>query len=156
VGLESHLAPIGPGTFHARVIGKGAQEGVVGWGEVFINGELGSDAVGGEVVGGREGCTFVFEHKATKIFGVKLHDDWADVGVLLGGDREGASEGVVKYRLVVGREVMLLLGRLDDGNDDLLIDNGEDLGCGGVGVNRQAVDTNRVGAGGLLQTVNLV
>ncbi len=102
------------------------------------------------------GCLFVFENKAAKVFGVKFHDDWADVGVLLGGDREGVGEGVVKYRLVVGRKVVLLLGRLDDGNDDLLIDDGEDFGWRGVGVDRQAVDTNRVGAGGLLQMVNLV
>jgi hypothetical protein len=150
VGLESHLAPIGPGTFHARVVGKGAQEGVVGWGEVLIDGELGSDTVGGEVVGGRECCTFVFENKATEVFRVKFHDDWADVGILLGGDRKGAREGEMEYRHVVRRQVVVLLGRIDDGNDDLLIDDVEDLGSRGFGVNGQAVDTNRVGAGGLL------
>ncbi len=41
---------------------------------------------------------------------MELHDDWADVGVLLGGDREGVEEGVVKNRLIVGREIALLLG----------------------------------------------
>jgi hypothetical protein len=41
---------------------------------------------------------------------VELHDDWADVGVLLGRDREGVGEGVVKNRLIVGREIALLLG----------------------------------------------
>ena len=53
--LETDLASVRPGALDSGVVDEGAEEGVIGRCEIFINGELRADAVCCEVVGSGKG-----------------------------------------------------------------------------------------------------
>ncbi len=68
---------------------------MVDWGEVFVDGIFGSNAVGGGVRYSGEGITFVFEDEAANNLRVELDDDWRR-GVLLRWNGEGIDKGRVE------------------------------------------------------------
>ncbi len=128
---------------------------MVGGGEVFINGVLGANSVGGKISGGGEGITFVFEDQATDKLRVELDNHRAGVRVLLGGDGEGMAKGEVHGGGVAGGKVSTTLGGIKNGGDNLLEDDTGDCSWGGGGCDERAMDSKRVGAEGLLKAVHL-
>ncbi len=129
---------------------------MVGGGEVFVNGVLGANSVGGKISGGGEGITFVFEDQAADKLRVELDNHRAGLRVLLGGDGEGMAEGEVHGGGVARGQVSTALGSFKDGGDDFLEDNTGDCCWRGGGGDRKAVNTKRVGAKSLFEAVPLV
>ncbi len=52
VWLEAHLASKRPSAFNSGIISEGAEQGVVGSSQIFVDGVLGQDTVGRKVGGG--------------------------------------------------------------------------------------------------------
>jgi len=119
---------------------------VVGGSEVFIYRVLRADAVGGEVVDCGEGGSLEFEDEAADSFRVKFDNNGGGGGVLLGGNGEDVGEDEVGRGDSVRREVAGLFSGLEDGADDLTIDNGGDLGGWGGGSDGESEDAKGVGA----------
>ena len=119
---------------------------MVGGSEVFIYRVLRADAVGGEVVDCGEGGSLEFEDEAADSFRVKFDNNGGGGGVLLGGNGEDVGEDEVGRGDSVRREVAGLFSGLEDGADDLTIDNGGDLGGWGGGSDGESEDAKGVRA----------
>ena len=61
VCFEADLAIVGPNAFNPGVGGEGTEVGVIGRGQILIDGVPGADFVRGEVTVMREGCFLVAE-----------------------------------------------------------------------------------------------
>jgi len=104
---------------------------------------------------GGESRLLVFEHNRADQLRVELHDDGRAVAVL-GGNGEGVGDdGVGGEDRVLG-DVSGLLGGLEGWEEDLLVDGVDDSRGGGLGGDGQAEDAEGVGAGGLVEAVELV
>jgi len=132
VSFEADLASKCPSTLDSRVVGEGAEERVVGGGEVLENGETGADSVRVEVGNRGEGILLIFEDKAADKLGVEFDDHRGGGRGFLGWNDEGTRQGEVEGGGVLGGEVTFELGSLEDGGQDLPVNYVGDLGGRGV------------------------
>ncbi len=98
----------------------------------------------------------MLEHQGVDKLGVQLDDDGGRGGVVFGGDGKGIDNKEVGWQVGVIVDVSRLLGGSKGGHQDLLIDDTNDVGLGGLGGDRQAQDAQGGGAGGLVNAVELV
>ena len=68
VCLKADLSAEGPSGLDPGVVRKGSKEGMVGGSEVFVNGVLWANSVGGKISGGGKGIAFVLEDETADEF----------------------------------------------------------------------------------------
>jgi len=98
----------------------------------------------------------VLEDQASDKLGEEFDNHWGGWGILLGRDGKCVDQGEVEDRFGSWRQVTTLLSDLEDGEDDLSIDDVGYLAGGSVAVDRQTVDSDGVHAHALVEAVYLL